>query len=115
MIQGYRVYDADAHVKFSPAMWETLPQEYVAKRPRPLRVSDEAGIKWTDGWLIDGRMEPHPFGPGTQGADKPRDVLVEFGASASKGPSFDLSRPELRIRDMDQLGIDHQMLFPTTL
>ena len=59
MIQGYRVYDADAHVKFSPAMWETLPQEYVAKRPRPLRVSDEAGIKWTDGRLIDGRMEPH--------------------------------------------------------
>jgi hypothetical protein len=96
-------------------MWETLPQEYTAKRPRPLRVSDETGIKWTDGWLIDGRMEPHPFGPGTQGADKPRDVLVEFGASASKGPSFDLSRPELRIRDMDQLGIDHQMLFPTTL
>jgi predicted TIM-barrel fold metal-dependent hydrolase len=115
VIQGYRVYDADAHVKFSPAMWETLPQEYTAKRPRPLRVSDETGIKWTDGWLIDGRMEPHPFGPGTQGADKPRDVLVEFGASASKGPSFDLSRPELRIRDMDQLGIDHQMLFPTTL
>jgi predicted TIM-barrel fold metal-dependent hydrolase len=115
MIQGYRVYDADAHVKFSPVMWKTLPEEYTAKRPRPLRVSDERGLKWTDGWLIDGRMEPHSFGPGTQGADRPRDVLVDFGALPDKAGSFDLSRPELRIRDMDQLGIDHQMLFPTTL
>jgi predicted TIM-barrel fold metal-dependent hydrolase len=115
MLNGYRVYDADAHVKFSPAMWESLAPEFIAKRPRPLRVSDGADFKWTDGWLIDGRMEPHPFGPGTQGADKPRDVLLDFGASPGNAGSFDLSKPDLRIRDMDHFGIDYQMIFPTTL
>jgi uncharacterized protein len=115
MLEGYRLYDADAHVKFSPRMWETLPAEFSARRPRPLRITDETGLSSTDGWLIDGRMEPHPFGPGTQGADKPRDVLVEFGASAEKARSFDLSNPEARIKDMDRLGIDAQMLFSTTL
>lgn len=116
MLQGYRIYDADAHVKFSPRMWETLPPEYASRRPRPLRAADESGMGgWNNGWLIDGKMEPHPFGPGTQGADKPRDVLVEFGASAEKAASFDLSGPKARLNDMDQLGIDCQMLFPTTL
>jgi predicted TIM-barrel fold metal-dependent hydrolase len=115
MLQNYQLYDADAHVKFSPRMWENLAPKYVARRPRPLRVSDDTGLRWTDGWLIEGRMEPHPFGPGTQGADKPSDVLVDFGASAKKAGSFDLSSPEARIKDMDRLGIDTQMLFPTTL
>ena len=116
MLQGYRIYDADAHVKFSPRMWETLPSEYASRRPRPLRAADESGMgSWNNGWLIDGKMEPHPFGPGTQGADKPRDVLVDFGASAEKATSFDLSSPQARLHDMDQLGIDCQMLFPTTL
>jgi predicted TIM-barrel fold metal-dependent hydrolase len=116
MLQSYRIYDADAHVKFSPRMWETLPPEYASRRPRPLRAADESGMgAWNNGWLIDGKMEPHPFGPGTQGADKPRDVLVEFGASAEKATSYDLSSPKARLDHMDQLGIDCQMLFPTTL
>ena len=84
MLQGYRIYDADAHVKFGPAMWETLPSEYTAKRPRPLRVSDEAGMQWTEGWLLDGRMEPHPFGPGTQGADKPSMSLWSSARQPTK-------------------------------
>jgi uncharacterized protein len=115
MLEGYRIYDADAHVKFSPKMWESLSPEYSARRPRPLRVSDQTGMMWTDGWLIEGRMEPHPFGPGTQGADKPRDVLADFGADLGAAGSFDLSNPEFRIKDIDRLGIDSQILFPTTL
>ena len=29
MLQGYRLFDADAHAMMSPRMWETLPQEFV--------------------------------------------------------------------------------------
>ena len=32
MIQGYQVFDADAHAMFTPKMWEGLPEEYVARR-----------------------------------------------------------------------------------
>ncbi len=28
MLEGYRIYDADAHVMMSPRMWADLPEEY---------------------------------------------------------------------------------------
>ena len=116
MFQDYRIYDADAHVILSPRMWEDLPPEYAARRPRPVRVSDHDGMgRWNTGWLMDGRMQPHPFGPAAQGANKPTDVLEEFGASPETVASLDLSNPEARVRDLDRAGIDIQFVFPTTL
>ena len=115
MIQGYKIFDADAHVMMGPAMWADLPKEYAARRPRPLELADSAGagIRRT-GWLIEGRMEPHAYGPGAQGANTPATVLPEFGAPKNYG-SLDLSDPELRLRDLDRLGIDAQLLFPSSL
>ena len=116
MHRGYKIYDADAHVMMSPRMWEDLPKEYSARRPRPLRLGDApgAGIRDT-GWLIEGRMEPHPYGPGAQGANTPSSVMAEYGASKECLGSADLSAPELRLRDLDVHGIDCQMLFPSSL
>ena len=113
---GNRIYDADAHVMMSPEMWKDLPKEYDARRPRPLRIADTsgAGIRKT-GWLIEGRMEPHPFGPGSQGANTPSSVMAEFGAPTERLGSADLSAPEARLRDLDANGIDVQMLFPSSL
>jgi uncharacterized protein len=75
--KGNKVYDADAHVMMSPLMWENLPREYNARRPRPVRIGDisGAGIRST-GWLIKGRMEPHPYGPGSQGTNNSRQSLM---------------------------------------
>ena len=111
-----KIYDADAHVMMSPKMWEDLPKEYNARRPRPLRIADMpgAGIRNT-GWLIEGRMEPHPYGPGSQGANTPSSVMPEFGAPADRLGSADLSAPAARLRDLDANGIDVQMLFPSSL
>ncbi|HEY7164127.1 MAG TPA: amidohydrolase family protein [Candidatus Binatia bacterium] len=116
MQRGNKIYDADAHVMMSPKMWEDLPQEYHARRPRPLRIADMpgAGIRST-GWLIEGRMEPHPYGPGSQGANTPSSVMAEFGAPKERLGSADLSAPEARLRDLDASGIDVQMLFPSSL
>ena len=113
---GHKIYDADAHVMMSPKMWEDLPKEYNARRPRPLRIADMpgAGIRST-GWLIEGRMEPHPYGPGSQGANTPSSVMAEFGATAERLGSADLSAPEARLRDLDTNGINVQMLFPSSL
>jgi predicted TIM-barrel fold metal-dependent hydrolase len=45
--------------------------------------------------------------------------LAEFGAETHSPEfplsSFDLSDPHARLRGMDFMGVDHQMLFPTTL
>jgi predicted TIM-barrel fold metal-dependent hydrolase len=116
MIKNFPIYDADSHLLLSPRMWEDLPAEYAARRPRPLTVSDTDGMgRWDSGWLIDGRMQPHPYGPATQGANKPSKTMAEFGAPADKIGNRDLSDPEARIKGLDQAGIDAQMLFPTTL
>jgi hypothetical protein len=32
MINGYRIYDADAHVNVAPQMREDLPKEFAARR-----------------------------------------------------------------------------------
>jgi predicted TIM-barrel fold metal-dependent hydrolase len=120
MLQGYLLYDADAHAMMSPRMWQTLPKEYVARRPRPTRVSDVSDMgRWTNGWLIEGQIIPHALGPGSQPGNEPARVLKEFGASSTNDDfplsSFDLSDPEARLRGLDSMGIDHQMLYPTTL
>ena len=116
MLGEYKIFDADAHVMMSPKMWADLPEEFIARRPRPLRIADAAGAGGrTSGWLIEGRMEPHPYGPGAQGANTPATVMEEFGARADKIGSFDLSEPEARLRDLDSNGIDCQMLFPSSL
>jgi predicted TIM-barrel fold metal-dependent hydrolase len=120
MLQGYRLFDADAHAMMSPRMWETLPKEYAARRPRPTRVSDVNDMgRWTNGWLVEGQIIPHALGPGSQPGNEPARVLEEFGASSNSPDfplsSFDLSDPQARLRGLDSMGIDHQMLYPTTL
>ena len=120
MLQGYRLYDADAHAMMSPRMWETLPAQYTARRPRPARVYDAADMgRWNNGWLIEGQIIPHAIGPGSQPGNEPARVLEEFGAETHNHEfplsGFDLSDIEARLRGLDFMGIDHQMLYPTTL
>jgi uncharacterized protein len=120
MLQGYKLFDADAHTMMSPRMWETLPSEYRARRPRPTRVHDASDLgRWTNGWVVEGQIIPHALGPGSQPGNEPARVLEEFGASSNSEAfplsSFDLSDPEARLRTMDFMGVDHQMLYPTTL
>ena len=43
MLQGYRVFDADAHGSINPRMWEDLPEPYRARRPRPVTIHDHSG------------------------------------------------------------------------
>jgi predicted TIM-barrel fold metal-dependent hydrolase len=120
MLEGYRVFDSDAHGSLCPAMWETLPQEYAARRPRPVDIADAGGLgNYTAGWYIEGRLEPHPFGPGAQQANTPRLILKEYGADMSRevcSPgSISLTDIAARLRDLDRMGFDAQMLFPSTL
>ena len=120
MLQGFRVFDADAHGSLSPGAWEDLPEPYRARRPRPVTIHDEEGLgNYTAGWLIEGSIEPHAFGPGAQQANTPRRVIKEFGADFDReicsAASISLSDPNARLRDLDHMGFDAQMIFPSTL
>src|SRR6185312_9163 len=97
MIQEYPVYDADAHAMLCPKMWEELPAAYAARRPRPVRIDDSADLgRWTNGWLIEGRLLPAPFGPGAQPGNEPKRVLREFGAPESGHFSTAITRWQVR-------------------
>jgi uncharacterized protein len=120
MLQGYRVFDADAHGSLSPRMWADLSEPHRRRRPRPVTIHDESGLgNYTAGWLIEGSVEPHALGPGAQQANTPRNVLVEYGADVKREhcsiDSMTLAAPEARLQDMDRMGFDAQMLFPSTL
>ena len=120
MLQGFRVFDADAHGSINPRMWEHLPEQYRARRPRPVAIHDGDGLgNFNAGWLIEGSLEPHALGPGAQQANTPRNVLAEFGATTEREHcsigSMTLNDPQARLRDMDRMGLDAQMLFPSTL
>jgi predicted TIM-barrel fold metal-dependent hydrolase len=120
MLQGYRVFDADAHGSINPSMWEDLPERFRARRPRPVAVHDDNGLgNFNAGWLIEGSLEPHALGPGAQQANTPRNVLSEFGADTKRlncsVGSMTLNDPQARLTDMDRMGFDAQMLFPSTL
>src|SRR4029450_216600 len=116
MIDNYKIFDADAHVMMSPAMWHDLPKEYQTRRTRPLIVGDgNGGGARRPGWLIEGRMEPHPYGPGAQGANTPSSTMAEYDAPQGSLGSHDLSEPVARLRDLDKFGIDAQLLFPSSL
>jgi len=119
MIGDFSIFDADAHAMMCPKMWEELPAAYAARRPRPVRIEDSGDLgRWTNGWLIEGRLLPAPFGPGAQPGNEPKRVLREFGAPESGHfsiGSITLADPKARVRDLDEAGVDAQMLFPTTL
>ena len=124
MLNGYRICDADAHAIMSPKMWEDLPEEYARRRPRAVRIIDDEGLgRWNTGWLIEGRMEPHVYGPGSHAANTPGIVMEELGtrSNVDKGHgaipvgSLDLSDPEARRVSLDKMGIDVQFLMPSTL
>jgi len=126
MLNGFQIFDADAHALMTPGMWADLPDQYKLRRPRPIRVADSTDMgRWNTGWLIEGGMHPHPFGPGAEAANTPSMVLPEFGASPQERAavvgfpvpvgSSDFSDPEARLQDLERMGIDIQVLFPTTL
>jgi predicted TIM-barrel fold metal-dependent hydrolase len=118
MLQNYRLFDVDAHVLLSPEMWRDLPEAYILRRPRPIRLDDAADLgRAHTAWFVEGRVSPHPFGPGAHPSKTPEAVMAQYGASsdATELPpsSLDMSDPEARLRDLDRKGIDLQVIFPT--
>jgi predicted TIM-barrel fold metal-dependent hydrolase len=85
--------DADAHVIETDETWSFMTESEIGFRPRI--VSAGAGEETTY-WLIDGRLHPRTnVGQDTpQSAREMRDIAT-------------------RLRHMDELGVDVQVLYPT--
>ena len=112
---GYPVIDSDGHVMERPELFEEhLEPPY--KPPRVL-VDQETRTRY---WLIDGKLVSRPQGPGMGTSigfiDHPEHPVL--GSKMPKMLATDNGALEDipgRLADLDQEGIDLQVLYPTTL
>jgi uncharacterized protein len=108
------VIDADAHVLESERTWDYLEPSDRKYRPVPVTVPDDPSIGRArrDAWVIDGKIRGLRFPTLTQeelgalSAKLGRDVRTQQA-------SREMGDVDLRLRHMDALGIDVQVLHNT--
>ena len=107
------IIDADAHVEESEAMFERLDKEFRPRRPLPVRFDKDTVFgKYNAVWLIDGETYPKLIGKG--GTIFRTPTLME--AASLKRESIgaqELTDIAARIKDMDKVKIDTQVVFPS--
>jgi uncharacterized protein len=127
VLNGIYVYDADAHVVVSQRAWADLPEPLWVRRPRPVEIGDAEGMAgFRNSWFVEGRVTPHPWGPGSQPGNTPRGALdpetvpgifqnTDARLSSMSFAGQDLSDIPDRLRVMDEMGIDTSVIYPSTL
>ena len=107
------IIDADAHVEESEAMFERIEKEFRPRRPLPVRLDQDSVYgKYNAVWIIDGDTYPKLFGKG--GTIFRTPTLME--AASAKRESIgaqELTDIAGRLKDMDKVKIDLQVIFPS--
>ena len=108
-----QVIDADSHVGESEAMFDLLDKEYYAKRPQAVGFSADSGFgPFNAAWAIDGKMFPNPVGKGATLLLTPTFMDLNK-ASPCSIPSMELTDVPARLADMDRMGIEKQVIYPS--
>ena len=107
------VIDADAHVEESPAMFDFLEKEYHARRPLALGFDrDTAYGPHNAVWFIDGKVYPKLQGRG--GTIFRTPTLMDSAKQKRESiPAQELTYVPARLRDLDRVGIDKQVVYPS--
>jgi hypothetical protein len=109
------VIDADSHVMEVPETWNYLDEEFRARRPVLAQAQGLPTMPHMDFfWLIDGGIHPRLWGRGTTVSGTPLEMTFAREKPFSVG-SQGLTDIEARLRDMDALGIQIQVLFSSIL
>ena len=105
------VIDADTHVVESQNMWEHFPKELSSRRPVLVAHPDAETGRLSNRWVIDGELVPHPPGKGGQGLQTPPVKAEDLTDRAWTTKA--LIDIDARLDDVDQMGVDAQVIFPT--
>ena len=101
------VIDADAHVIETEQTWDYL--EPAEQKYRPLPLPPGSGVR---AWLIDGRLAGLRQQPLTEGDLAKRSQMIGRNVATPK-ESREMHDVELRLQEMDRLGIDVEVLHNT--
>src|SRR5712692_1142879 len=109
MITPYPIIDADVHI----GEHERLFDEYLERSVhtlRPRTVLMPTGARF---WLLEGKLIPRPFG--ARGPGAPMGFHASGGGmKVTHARDGSLDDIEGRLGDLDDEGIDIQVLYPTT-
>ena len=106
------IYDADTHIAEPSAMWDKLDPEFYARRPVIVEVPPDTIYGKSDHmWLIDGHIFPRTAGRGSAFLVTP--VEQTFVQEMPDIGARDMTDLDSRITEMDSLGTETQIVFPT--
>ncbi len=112
-VNDVKVIDADGHVEESVAMFKFLDKDYFERRPLALGLDTDTIYGRNNAiWLIDGQTYPKMFGRGGVIFSTPTSMQVAKSKSVSI-PAQELTDVQARIKDLDTLKIDKQVVYPT--
>jgi predicted TIM-barrel fold metal-dependent hydrolase len=108
------VIDADTHIIESTAMWEFIDRDMHHRRPVITTVPNDTLYKSTNAfWLIDGNIFPKPAGKGSFSIATPSAQERQMARRDIDVGCREITDPVARLRDMDRLGVDVQVVYPT--
>ena len=108
------VLDADTHISESVQMWELLDPDVYARRPVVVAVPTDTLYGMRNAfWLIDGSIVPKPAGRGGSVLITPAAAAFQTSRTDINQGVRELTDVPARLRDMDRLNIDVQVIYPT--
>jgi len=108
------VIDADTHIAESQVMWDLIDAEMRHRRPVLLSMPEDTLYKdWNAVWLIDGNIFPKPMGKGGFRLITPSESKIQSARKDIRVACREITDPNARLADMDRLGIEVQVVYPT--
>jgi predicted TIM-barrel fold metal-dependent hydrolase len=108
------VLDADTHIAESEAMWNFIEKDMYPRRPVLARIPDDTWYKERNAfWLIDSEIFPKPAGKASFSLITPSAQKRESGRGDIHLAVRELTDPLARLKDMDKIGVDAQVIYPT--
>ena len=108
------VVDADTHIAESARMWSLMDQEMYPRRPVLLSAPEDTLYGARNAfWLIDGNIFPKPAGKGSFRLVTPSAAKLEASRGDIQIGCRELTDIPSRLQDMDRLGVEVQVVYPT--
>lgn len=105
MKKDYQLISGDSHVNEPPDLWtKRLPTKYKDRAPHMRRF--EQG----DAWVLEGADDPVNFGLNQCASDPPEKTVAWIKWEDCRPGGY---IPEARIAEMDEDGVDAEILYPT--
>lgn len=106
------VLDADTHIVEPVQMWEYFDHDMYPRRPVKVSVPNDTLYGRSNAfWLIDGEIFPKPAGKGGFLLLTPTDQ--EQVVDRPDVRARELVDLEWRLKDMDAMGVERQVVYPT--